>query len=521
MSSPANAPASQPLSARERNLIAAWLKSQSALVPGSGSTIPVRANRDWAPASHGQEQLWLHSRLAGQHLIYNETVTVHYRGSLDVPAFRKSIAAFIRRHEAWRTTFVFEDGALRQKIHPHLEIPVPFNDLSALPENERGRKAIEMARKDALLPFDLSTGPLLRCRLVTLQPDLHRLFLCLHHIIFDGVSLYSIFLTELIAMYRAYAQGAEPQLPLPDIQYGDYAEWHRKWVRSRQIVAQAEYWKSVLVDLPQLDLPSDHPRSKQQSFRGSMEQFFVPQAAMNALREVGQKVNATLFMVLAAVLAVQLKWWTGAEDIPIGSACSGRKWSETERTVGFFVNTTVFRIDASKDPTFTQLVERVRETIIAAMEQDELPFPAVVREVKPRRDAALHPLFQIMFSLQPPLAAVDEAWEFTKMDVEPSATKFDLHLEMDERTDGILARFIYNVDLFERNSMRRMTQQWLRIAAEVTAHPDLPLSQLKMSQLEKRGAGRLLRRLRRLSAILNWSAADSAKSPEKAARRGT
>jgi condensation domain-containing protein len=468
-----------PLSLGERGLVEAWLRAQSPLDEDSNSTIPTRANPRWAPATHGQEQIWFHSKLAGTQLIYNEPVTVHYHGSLNVDALRKSIAAFVQRHEAWRTTFVFQDGALRQNIHPRMEPVIPLSDLSALSERKRDRRATDIARRDALLPFDLSSGPLLRCRLVRMTPVLHRLYICLHHIIFDGVSLYDIFLPELLASYRAFASAAEPQLAPPPIQYGDYAEWQKQRIASDEVASQAKYWKTSLREMRDLELPIDRPRTKYQSFRGSMEQFFVPKATANALREVGYRANSTLFMVLTAVLAAQLKFWTGTDDIPIGSATSGRKWSETEGVVGFFLNTLVLRINGSNDPSFTQLVERVRETVIGAMERDELPFPTVVQELQAaRRDASRHPLFQIMFSLEPPLSELAPGWAFTQMDVETSVTKFDLHLEMDERSDGILARFIYNVDLFKRQTVRRMAKEWLRIAREAAASPDAPLSQL-------------------------------------------
>jgi hypothetical protein len=437
--------------------------------------------------------MWLHSKLAGSDPIYNEQITVHYRGSLNVDALKKGIAAFVQRHECWRTTFVFRDGGLRQQIHPRIEIGILFTDLSDFSEGERQARAMDIARKNVSMPFDLALGPLVRFRLVRLNPQLHRLYVGLHHLVFDGASLSGIFLPELAASYRAFADGVEPELQAPEIQFGDYAEWHRQWVGTSKIASQAEYWRSTLGGMRDLELPTDRPRPKQQGYRGSVERFFVPKAMADALREIGFKADATLFMVLVAALAAQVKLWTGADDIPIGSGTSGRKWTETERVVGFFVNTVVFRIDCSEDPTFAQLVARVRDTVLAAMEQDELPFSTVVQELQPRREHSRHPLFQIMFAFQPPLPEFESGWEFTMMDVETGAAKFDLHLEMEERSDGILGRFIYNIDLFERNTVRRMVDQWLSIAAAVVRTPDLPLSRATLGGVEK-----LWRRMRSL-----------------------
>lgn len=478
MSIPVHPPAAaSPLSLEDRALVEAWLKEQITCESSPCSVIPARAGTSPARASHGQEQIWLHSSIAGNALIYNEAVTVHYRGSLNRDALRKSMGAFIQRHEAWRTTFVLEDGVLLQKIHPHMAVTIPFSDLSVLPEKKRESRALEIARKDALLPFDLSTGPLLRCRLVQLNDRIHRLYICLHHIIFDGVSLYNIFLPELAALYRAFSESEEPQLPPLAIRYGDYAEWHRQAVTAG-IAEELTYWKATLSGMKELSLPADRPRPAQQSFRGSMEVFMVPKDTAEALREVGCRVNASLFMVLTAVLAVHARLWSGADDIPIGSASSGRKWTETENVVGFFLNTLVFRIDTSDDPAFIQLVERTKGVVLSAMEHDEVPFSSIVKELRTERDPSRHPLFQIMFSLEPPLPALEPGWGFTQMDVETGVMKFDLHLEMDERAEGILARFIYSTDLFNPKTIQNMAKEWLRIARHAAAQPDAPISQL-------------------------------------------
>jgi hypothetical protein len=467
-----------PLSREQRDLVAAWLKAKGAKQAVKASVIPARAQQSMARASLEQEQIWIHAQLAGTTPVYSEPVTVHYSGALDANALRKSLAAFIQRHSAWRTTFDLRDGELYQTIRPQLNVAVPFSDLSSLSRAERERRALKLATYDAFTPFDLSRGPLLRWRLVRFSEDEHRLYVTLHHIVFDGVSLYKIFLPELAKLYRAHSLGVEPELPQLVIDYPDYAEWRRREMNGTVIASQLEYWGKTLANLPELELKPDYPRSGVQSFRGSMERFLVPSEITDALKEVARQTNSTLFMVLTAVIALLLKERTGSLDIPIGSAASGRKWSETESVVGLFLNTIVLRVDASGDPTFLQLVERVREMAISALSKDDVPFSTVVHRIAPQRNGSRHPLFQVMFSLEPPLGELEPGWKFTQMDVETGITKFDLHLEMDDRKEGILARFIYNADLFKRQTILEMSKTYLRIARGAAANPGLPISRL-------------------------------------------
>jgi hypothetical protein len=466
------------ISQQQRDLVDAWLKARGGPDKVKTRAIPARAKLSSARASVEQEQIWIHAELAGTKPVYVEPVTVHYRGVLDVEALRRSLAVFIQRHSAWRTTFELRDGELFQIIRPQINLPLPFLDLSSLPQAVRERRALKLASYDAFTPFDLSRGPLLRWRLIRISSEEHRLYVTLHHIIFDGVSLYKIFLPELAALYRAYAGGVDPDLPEPTIDYPDYAEWHRHHMKDAAIASQLEYWEESLANLPELELRPDYPRNGVQSFRGSMERFLVPREIADSMQEIARRTNSTLFMVLTALIAVVLNDRTGSADIPIGSAASGRKWSETENVVGLFLNTIVLRVDVSGDPSFIQLVERVREVAISALSRDEVPFSTVVQKIAPQRDGSRHPLFQVMFSLEPPLGELAPGWNFTQMDVETGMTKFDLHLEMDDRKEGILARFIYNADLFKKHTILEMSKTYLHIAREAAANPDLRMSGL-------------------------------------------
>lgn len=484
-------PGEPSLSQEERELVDAWLKLRETQQTVNNHAIPVRSNRALARASVGQEQIWLHAELAGSKPVYVEPVTVHYSGKLDVDALRRSLAQFVQRHSAWRTTFELRGDELYQIIRPQVHVPLPYSDLSSLTRSERDRRALRLAVSDAFAPFDLASGPLLRWRLVRMSEDEHRIYVTLHHIIFDGVSLYKIFLPELAALYRSNSLGGDHGLPELAIEYADYAEWHRRYTQEESVTSQIEYWQDTLANLPQLELRPDHARGEIQSFRGSMERFRVPKEIAESLKQIAKSTNATLFMVLTAVITILLKHRGGSEDIPIGSAASGRKWSETESVVGYFLNTIVLRIDATGDPSFLQLVERVRETTIAALSRDEVPFSTVLQKVASKRDGSRHPLFQVVFSLEPPLGELELGWKFTQMDVETGITKFDLHLEMDERSDGIWARFIYNVDLFEKQTIVEMSKTWLQIADRAVRNPELRISGLVPGAKEKRLMSRI------------------------------
>jgi hypothetical protein len=465
---------SVPADAR-RKLLAGYLERTRGTRLQADDSIPPRPPGVEVEASEVQQQLWLHLELAGGVPLYNEPVTVHYHGELDVAAFERAFNEILRRHEAWRTSFVWRDGKLLQIVAPELKIELWPTDLRKLPISKREERALSWAVKDAKAPFDLAKLPLFRPRLFRIQDEEYRLYLTLHHIIFDGVSLYRIFLPELQALYAAYVTGAETALPPVTVHYPDYSYWHRQWLLSGGADEQLSYWKDALSgELPELRLPLDHPRPAVTTHAGAMVTFTIPPHTTALLNQIAQAWNATLFMTVVAAFHVLLYHYTGDCDQIIGSMSSSRKYSATLHMLGLFLNTIVLRTKFLPEEGFAVLVARVREVTLNALSNDDVPFSLLDRT----RKAGLSPLFRVMFSLEPPLSSLSSGWGFTQMDVETDVSKVDLHLELDEREEGLIGRFIYSTELFDEKTIRQMTAAWILLMESVTRAPEQSISQL-------------------------------------------
>jgi amino acid adenylation domain-containing protein len=431
------------------------------------------------PMSYGQQLVWLHSQFSFDVPLYNEPVTIHRMGTMDRLALEKAFTEIIRRHEAWRTTFCWNGTEPIQQIHPAPEhISIPFLDISTLPEQDREAAALKLAAEDALAPFDLAVGPMYRPRLVRFSNDEHRFFLALHHIIFDGVSLYRVFLSELQALYEAYSEGKSSPLEEPSLQFADYAIWSRK--RVEEIApAQLAYWREKLQGVQRRDiLRTDHPRVEKESFRGAMEVLALDVSTTTALKSLSRRAGVTLFMTLLATFLTLIWTYTRENDLLIGGTSAGRKRTETENIMGFFLNTIVLRTSMSGDPTFLEVMQRGKEELLNSLANDDLPFATVVKELAPQRIGSRNAFFQVSFSFEPSLVPLGPNWKFTQMDIETGAAKFDLHLELDEREDGIIGRFIYNSELFERHTIQEMSGTWRTIVEEAISNPTLRVSEL-------------------------------------------
>jgi amino acid adenylation domain-containing protein len=448
--------------------------------------IPRRADAGPAPLSFAQQQMWLHAQLAGGLPVYNEPVTVHRHGPLDVDALERSLAEVIARHEAWRTSFPVIDGQPVQMIHPPAPIALPVVDLRELPVSEREAQALEIATADALRPFDLGRGPLLRATLVRLGDEEHRLFVTLHHIIFDGVAMYQVFLPELTTLYAAFAAGQPSPLPAPPIQYADFATWQRQRTTGKDWDRHLEYWRRQLDGAPALDLRTDHPRPPVESLRGGMHSLAFGPELSAALRALSAKARVTIFMTMLAAFKTLLHRVTGQDDLTVGTVTAGRKRPELERLLGYFLNPVPLRTDLGGDPTFLTLLGRVRDVTLDALACDEIPFEHVVNSLRPTRDPGRHPLFQAAFSLEPTLPALPAGWAFTQLDVDTGTTKFDLYLELDDRPEGIIGRFMYRSDLFEDETIARMAARYRTLLDGVVADPDRPLSALPLLPPQER-----------------------------------
>ncbi|HLM66703.1 MAG TPA: amino acid adenylation domain-containing protein, partial [Longimicrobium sp.] len=434
------------------------------------------------PLSFSQHRLWLFDRIQPGSPAYNVGGAHLLRGTLDVAALERALGEVVRRHEALRTVFALHDGEPVQVVTPPAPFHLPVDDVTgllgdALRAQVRGRIAAENQA-----PFDLSAGPLFRARLLRLPARQHALVLTVHHIVSDGWSLGIVF-HELAALYVAYAGGAEAELePLP-VQYADYAAWQREHLAGSALDAQLAWWRGHLAGAPAvLELPADRPRPATPSFAGARRAGALDAETVDALRALGRREGATLYMVLLAAFSVLLSRWSGQDDVVVGSPIAGRTAGETERLVGFFVNTLALQTDLSGDPTFRELLARVRETTLGAFAAQHVPFERVVDEVRPERVPGAAPLFQAMFVLQTSLGepASLPGLELVPMEGGAPPARFDLTLTATETEQGLSAAFDYATDLFDAGTMERLMEGLRVLARSVAAHPDLPVADLPL-----------------------------------------
>ena len=467
----------------DRDRLEAYLAERDAAAPG---TIAARPRGAVAPLSFAQQQVWLHAQLAPELPLYNEPLTIRRRGPLDVAALEAALTEIVRRHEAWRTTFTVERGVPVQVVQPPFPVKLPVEDLTALAPDTREAAALRLAHDDARRPFDLAAGPLLRALLVRVDADDHRLFLTVHHIVLDGVSIYRVLLPELAALYEAFtASLPSPLAPLP-VQYADFAVWQRERATPVAIADSVTWWRRRLHGLPALMLPTDHPRPAVQSFAGARHRLALPERLSRDVRMLARREGKSLFMTLLAAFEILLHRYTGQSDLALGTVSAGRPRPEIERLLGFFANPVPLRADVGGDPSFSELLTRVRDETLEAIAHDDVPFETLVNELEAERDAGRNPLFQVAFSLEAPRAPVPGGWDAGHLDVDTGAAKFDLYLELDERPETIVGRIVYRTDLFEPATIARLAAHYERVLEAVVADPKRPLSALALLSEDER-----------------------------------
>lgn len=434
-----------------------------------------------APLSFPQQQIWLHSQIAPEVPVYNEPVTIYRDGPLDLAILQRCFAEVMRRHEAWRTTFDVINGEPVQIIHPVPQVKLPFVDLRHLPEAERNDAALNLATEDARRPFDLKQCPLLRVLVVRLADEEYRIYITLHHMIFDGISIYRVFLPELAALYEAFSGGKPSSLAELPVQYADFAQWQRDYLRNEVLSRHLDYWRAKLSgELPVLELPTDYARPAVQSFRGSIQTLHLSKPLSDDLKALSKRENSTLFITLLAAFKTLLHRYTGQDDILIGTLAAARKRSEFENLLGCFQNPVVVRSDFGGDPTFRQILAQVRETTLGALQHDEVPFELVVKELHTERDLSRNPLVQVAFTLVPQVASPSAGWSAGQWDVETGAAKFDLYLEMEDEADGLTARFMYRTDLFRPETIERLRANFTTLLEGIAADPAQSLATLPL-----------------------------------------
>ena len=424
-----------------------------------------------APLSPAQRRIWSVDQLVPGNVAYNNAVALRMAGPLDRPALHRALQEVVHRHEVLRTTFHASDDGPVQVVHPSVEVDLPVQDASP-------QDVARLAREHARQPFTLDRGPLLRGRLLRLADTEHVLLISMHHIVSDGWSA-GVLASELGRLYAAFAQGLpSPLAPLPT-QYADYAAAQQDRTGT---TADLDYWTRTLTDLPVLELPTDRPRPPVQGQQGARIPVHIGQSIADTLTGLCRATGTTAFMVLYAALVTLLHRRSGQTDLAIGTAVAGRTTPETEALVGVFINTVVIRADLAGDPTFTELLDRVRVAVLDAVAHSDVPFERLIDALKVPRDPGHAPLCQAILVLHNTPAPRLELGELTLegLDIDPGTAKLDLTIELREVTDGIRGFVEYDTDLFDRPSAARLAGQLVTLLADAVGAPHRRLSELAL-----------------------------------------
>jgi len=441
--------------------------------------LPIPRDRN-LPLSFAQQRLWFLEQLETNSTAYNIPAAVRLTGSLNIAALEQSLNEIVRRHEALRTTFTAVDGQPAQVIAPTLTLRLPIVDLQELLEAEREAEVLRLATQEAQLPFDLAQGPLLRGTLLKLGEVKHIMLFTMHHIVSDGWSM-GILVREVAALYEAFSNGQLSPLPKLPIQYADYALWERQWLEGEVLSSQLAYWKQQLENLPVLQLPTDCPRPTVQTFQGARESVVLSKPLTGALKTLSTKEGVTLFMTLLAAFVTLMHWYTGQDDIVVGTDVANRNRAETEGLIGFFVNQLVLRTYTGGNPTFRELLRRVSEVTLGAYAHQDLPFNKLVEVLNPERELSRKPLFQVKFILQnvpiPPLEIADLT--LSPLKIEHETAEFDLLLIVEDTEQGLMGTLKYNTDLFDATTIVQMLNDFKTLLLEIAAQPEAKLGELK------------------------------------------
>jgi amino acid adenylation domain-containing protein len=458
---------------------------EKALKAGRGlhaSPITRVPRRGELPLSFAQQQLWVIDQVEAGSAFYNVPTAVRLTGALDAAALGRAFDHLVERHETLRTTFSEQDGVPVQVISDAAPLALPVTDLSHLPAGEREAEVRRLSGEEAATPFDLARGPLLRVRLLRLSGDEHVVLLTMHHIVSDGWSM-GVLVREMSALYAAYSSNEEPALEELPIQYADFAVWQREWLQGETLERQLDYWRERLQGAPPvLELPTDRPRPSVQTYEGARRSIVLSKELNDSIKALNRREGATLFMTLLAAYNVLLHHLTWREDIVVGTDVANRNRAETEGLIGFFVNQIVLRTDLSGDPTFAELLRRVRETAVEAYAHQDLPFDRVVDALKPERNLSYSPLFQVKFTLQnqntSPWNPARTDLSLSQLDVESSMAKFDLLLNAYDSGQELVVWFEYRTSLFNSDTIKRMLGHLETILRGVVSNPEMRLKAL-------------------------------------------
>ena len=444
--------------------------------------VPARPRPASIPLSYSQEGLWLLDRL-GTGATYNETMALRIEGALDVAVLERALSEIVARHETLRTRIVTSAaGVGEQVIEPPRTLRLDAVDLSAFRGDDRDAAVLQHI--DALrAPFKLAEETLIRVVLLRLSGNEHVLGLAVHHIVWDMAS-FAIFMRELHILYASLEAGRPSPLPPLEAQYADHAIWQRERLQGAAFERQLDYWKRHLAGAPPaLELPTDRPRGTHPTFEGAHIWFAISNETMTAVKELARGESATLNMIMLAAFQLLLSRWSGQKDLVVGAPVAGRARKPTEQMIGYFVNLQGIRADLSGAPTFRQFLGRVRQSVLDAIANQDVPFDRVVAELQTERDSARHSLFQVAFALQahavkPAGAAGAAALSISPMKLRSETSKFDLHMELFEQADGLTGKIEYASDLFDESTAERFARNFGTLLTSIIADPDRAVDRL-------------------------------------------
>jgi amino acid adenylation domain-containing protein len=469
---------------QKRALLATLLANDAArqAAPNSLPPIPAHPNRDQLPLSFAQERLWFLHQLDPMSALYNITLALLLEGPLDEELLGRAVREVVRRHEVLRTTFVSDGGIPRLVVGVGADAALEVVDLSHVKGVPDDQAQIEKRlTEEARQPFDLAKGPLLRLNLFRLAPDEHVIHLVMHHIISDAWSIV-VFAREAIELYQAFVSGRPSALPEMTVQYADYAHWQRETLTPAVQAAELEYWRTQLAGAEPLDLPTDRPRPPVVSFAGEREMLALPRDRTAELRAFCRRESVTPFVTLLAAFSLVLGRYSGQDDIVIGTPVSNRERAEVEGLIGIFVNTVVIRAVLGGEPTFRELVHRLRRTVLDAYTHQRLPFEKLVEELVPERQLDRTPLFQVLFvAPHGPVHGIRFAGGTASViDVHSGTAKFDLVLSAVDRGEELAFYLEYKSDVFEAATAQRILGHLDSVLEVVLADPDIAISDVAL-----------------------------------------
>ncbi|RQH23956.1 non-ribosomal peptide synthetase, partial [Okeania hirsuta] len=468
------------------------------------------------PISFSQEQMWFLNQLTPEEPVCNESLTIHLGGEIDIPALEKGLTEIIRRHEILRTTYPLVNGQPCQEIQPPSTFTLPIVDLRQWSETARETEALRIATEQLRQRFDFNQGPLLRATLIQLTSDSYRLYFAIHHILVDAESLSQI-VQELEIIYTAFCQGLPSPLPELTIQYADFTVWQRQRLKGEILSHQLTYWQRQLENLPQLKLPTDRPRTAQTTFAGSFVRHRLSFDLIEKLKTLSNKESVTLFVTFATAIKVLLYRYSNQEDIVLGTVISQRTRPELEGMMGNFINTLVLRSDLGGNPSFCELLKRVRNVCLSAYSHQDVPFQKVVEAFRPNQQVNQNPMFQVALTINPPLVgdaqtrgrgdagtpireippkisltqkADTQSWSPTEdklgwkafhYKVDPGISKFNLTFSLlEEGAEGMVIVSEYNSDLFDATTIKGMSGHLSTLLEGIVTNPHISISELPL-----------------------------------------